>query len=89
MSDFPELTDAEIDELLERFDLTEPRLQRRIIADFVAKAAVSDDLRRQCDELRRMLQKALDSLVCAVDAGGDPVSHILCCEIRKTLANCK
>ncbi len=48
------------------------------------------DLRRQRDELRRMLQRALDSLVCAVDAGGgDPVSHILCCEIRKALANCK
>lgn len=30
-----ELTDAEIDDILERFDQTEPKLQRRIIARFI------------------------------------------------------
>lgn len=30
-----DLTDSEVDELLERFDQTEPRLQRRIIAQLV------------------------------------------------------
>lgn len=34
-----ELTDAEIDVLLERFDQTDPKLQRRIVARLVADAA--------------------------------------------------
>lgn len=39
-----ELTDAEVDVLLERFDQTEPKLQRRIIATFVAKAIEAEGL---------------------------------------------
>jgi len=35
-----ELTDAEIDDILERFDQTEPALQRRIVARFVNDRAI-------------------------------------------------
>jgi len=37
-----QMTDAEIDTLLARFDETEPSLQRRIIAQFVLDAATSE-----------------------------------------------
>lgn len=36
-----DMTDAEIDKLLDRFDQTEPGLQRRIIAQFVINSLVS------------------------------------------------
>ena len=55
-SDPPELTDAEIDELLERFDQTEPKLQRRIIAKFVTDRTILLDalkaLLAECDPQR-------------------------------------
>lgn len=34
-----DMTDAEIDSLLEQYDQTEPGLQRRIVAEFVARLA--------------------------------------------------
>lgn len=37
-----ELTDAEVDYLLERFDQTEPSLQRRIVAGFVARTTMAE-----------------------------------------------
>ncbi len=58
----PTLTNAEIDKLLERFDQTAPRLQRRIIAEFAARAALADDLQRQRDALRAALESAADQL---------------------------
>lgn len=39
-----ELTDEEIDVLLERFDQTDPALQRRIIARFITRGVAADDL---------------------------------------------
>ena len=48
MIDFNQLSDEQIDQLLERFDQTEPGLQRRIIAKFVAKAVNLTDV---CKEL--------------------------------------
>lgn len=38
-----ELSDAEVDKVLERFDATDPKLQRRIIAELVQRAALADD----------------------------------------------
>lgn len=38
-----ELTDAEIDTLLERFDQTEPQLQRRIVASLISEIALRDE----------------------------------------------
>jgi hypothetical protein len=43
MAKASELTDAEVDMLLERFDKTDPKLQRRIVADFVGKTIVITD----------------------------------------------
>lgn len=37
------LTDAEVDKLLERFDQTDPSLQRRIVAQFVIDAIVAQE----------------------------------------------
>lgn len=39
----PELTDAEVDMLLERFDLTEPKLQRKIVASIMARLLMAED----------------------------------------------
>lgn len=39
-----DLTDAEIDHLLERFDQTDPKIQRGIIARFIVQASMAADL---------------------------------------------
>ncbi len=57
-----ELTDAEIDHLLERFDQTDPKLQRRIIASFVVKASAAAEL-----------QAALNNAPDRMDIGDDSV----------------
>ncbi len=53
-------TDAEVDMLLERFDQTEPALQRRIVAQFVADRErllqAQTALFRERDEARRGLE---------------------------------
>lgn len=41
-TDAETMTDAEINVLLDRFDQTEPALQRRIIAQFVVNSLVSE-----------------------------------------------
>lgn len=50
-----ELTDAEVDTLLETFDQTEPKLQRRIIATFVQRAANAGVPDLTDDEVRWIL----------------------------------
>lgn len=53
MSKHPELTDAEVDQLLERFDQTDPALQRRIVATFVARVCEAEE---GLNELARMVR---------------------------------
>ena len=53
-----DLTDAEIDCLLERFDQTEPKLQRRIIAKFVLSHTELDVLKVKLESLERELTGA-------------------------------
>src|SRR6185436_18855070 len=56
-----ELTDADVDFLLERFDLTEPALQRKIVVAFMVKASrAAADLtaaRDLADEMAMALEK--------------------------------
>jgi flagellar motor switch protein FliM len=52
-----QLSDAEVDQLLERFDQTEPGLQRRIIAEFVAKLARTEDMLRHSREHAEQLDR--------------------------------
>lgn len=47
-----EMTDDEVDVLLERFDQTDPKLQRRIIASFVS----------ECETQRRIIGRLLSAL---------------------------
>lgn len=53
-----ELTDDEIDELLERFDQTEPLIQRGIIATTFARLAIAESL---VNELAAALEELLDA----------------------------
>lgn len=52
------MSDAEIDELLERFDATEPALQRRIIARLAEKSVAAEVLLGACREAIRKLDLA-------------------------------
>lgn len=52
-----ELTDEEVDQLLERFDQTEPKLQRQIIAMFCAKATLYGGLAERVEELELQRDK--------------------------------
>jgi hypothetical protein len=54
----PELTDAEIDVLLERFDQTEPKLQRRIIARFVGERQLLLAALKQAVEVAKVARRA-------------------------------
>lgn len=58
-----EMTDADVNALLERFDQTEPRLQRRIIAAFVCDAATlrdeNESLRKSCEDLLALVADAI------------------------------
>lgn len=53
------LTDAEIDTLLERFDLTDPGLQRKIVAQLTVKAMFLDDLVNAATDAQTHLLNAL------------------------------
>lgn len=57
-----ELTDEQVDAVLDRFDQTEPGLQRRIIAQFVAKAAAYEELRVAFETLKAAMRMAPDPL---------------------------
>lgn len=45
------MSDSEIDELLERLDQTEPKLQRRIIAKLTEKAALAEKFLEACEAI--------------------------------------
>lgn len=60
-----DMTDAEIDMLLERFDQTEPTLQRRIVVQFMLNA---EQMRAERDKL----QKFKDYVHGRLDAAGVP-----------------
>lgn len=60
------MTDADVDFILERFDQTEPALQRRIVAGMMAELADTQDER---DRLRAALRSLLDA--CRAGAPSD------------------
>lgn len=70
MSNVDQLTDAEVDNLLERFDQTEPHLQRRIIVGVALRAMLADA------RVAAIRQK-LENIVCTegVDKGVVLLSH--------------
>ncbi len=54
MGEATELTDAQVDYMLERFDKTDSKLQRRIVADAFARLSNAEDERdRLADCLKR------------------------------------
>lgn len=64
MASVDQLTDAEVDKLLERFDQTEPHLQRRIIVGLTLRAM-------QADDRVAAIRQKLEAIVCTegVDKG--------------------
>ena len=55
------MTDAEIDVILERFDATGPKLQRRIIAELTCKAAAADGLHAALSRLANAAETLVGS----------------------------
>lgn len=69
-----DLTDQEVDRLLERFDQTEPALQRRIVAQLIAEHAVmSGALQTQNQAIKdlALLTQRLAWKLAAVDPTAD------------------
>lgn len=60
-----DMTDAEVNMLLERFDQTDPKLQRRIVVQFMLNA---EQMRAERDKL----QKFKDYVHARLDAAGIP-----------------
>jgi hypothetical protein len=54
------LTDSEVDVLLERFDQTDPALQRRIVADTFSRLVESED---ECGRLRGELERLQSKVI--------------------------
>jgi hypothetical protein len=78
-----EPTDAEVAVMLERFDLTTPALQRRIIARLVTDRV---ELLELLKDAERFIETGIETGYVVMPGHGDPAAHATRARIRGALA---